>query len=89
MVEREWTETYHSWEEYVAKHPNYDKHISSALAAGLAKMEIERDGVHIGHYFSIDWYSPRNAVTHGEVSAYLKKLQSIRKESRKSKLQLD
>lgn len=82
---REWTETYHSWNEYVARNPNWDKHTSSAIAGGLAKMYIERDGVYVAHCFT----APLDPVTHRDVCNFLKRLDKATRESRKSKLQFD
>ncbi len=82
---KEWTQTYHSWSEYVAKNPNWDKHPSSAIYGGLVKMYLERDGVYVSSGFT----APLDPVTHRDVCNFLKRFKMVREESRKSNLQFD
>jgi hypothetical protein len=89
MVEREWTETYHSWQEYETKHPDWNKYPSSRIAAAFARAGIERNGYYIGHYVKIDWNSPENRKVHRDVNNFLKKLHQAERASRHSKLQFD
>jgi hypothetical protein len=89
MTEKVWTETYHSWQEYEAKHPDWNKHLSSRIGAAFARAEIERTESYTGHYFCVDWNSPENRRVHRDVESFLKKLHEAEKTSRHSKLRFD
>ncbi|MBM3247289.1 hypothetical protein FJZ17_01975 [Candidatus Pacearchaeota archaeon] len=80
-----WTETYHSWGEYVQKHPDWDKYPSTRLAAAFAREELETNGVCVRHCFRFRF----NSVTHREVNAYLRRLARAKQASRKSTLRFD
>lgn len=80
---KEWTETYHSWEEYVRRNPNWDKHPSSRIAGEFARIDLEEKGIHIARYITI----PFDPVVHRDVTRFLKKLNEFTKASRNSELQ--
>jgi hypothetical protein len=75
-------ELYHSWKEYVQKNSYWNKYPSSRIAAGIARLEIERTG----SYRALTKIIPFDPVVHREVVIFLRKLAEFEKSSRRSKL---
>jgi len=79
---KEWTETYHSWKEYVNRNPNWNKYPSSRIAGTFAKQELDQNGICVAHYMQI----PFDPIVHRDVCAFLKRIDEAEKRARKSKL---